>query len=296
MKQLLCGWVALALVVVVTGRAVSQPAYSYATLDVPGSILTEGYGINDAGEVAGTFWKPLDNRAAHGFLYSGGSYTLFDVPGSTTTYGYGINSSGQVVGGFFATANIQAYVRSGGSYTTLNIPGSDAAAAQAINSSGQIVGFYESNNIAPVSGFLYSGGSYQSLLGPAYGINSYGQIVGSFGLYSNGSYTPLNVPGLATGINDAGDIVGTFQDGINPDHGFLYHNGSYLTVDVPGALRTDAYGINNAGQIVGYYVDASGGHAFIATPTPEPSTIVLLALGTLGLIGYRWARYGRGSP
>ncbi|HLJ94506.1 MAG TPA: hypothetical protein VKU02_15065 [Gemmataceae bacterium] len=293
MKQLLCGWVALALVLAVAGGAQSQAPYVYSTLDVPGAIATDGYAINDAGQVVGIYSKAFDMRRVHGFLYSGGSYTLFDVPGSDSTFAYGINSTGQIVGAFQGASSFaQGFVLSGGSYTTLDVPGSFGTSAQGINSSGQIVGYY----VTPLTfvGFLLSGGSYQALQGRAYGINSFGQIVGDFGLYSEGNYTSLN--GAARGINDAGDIVGFFTDANNRDHGFLYHNGSYLTVDVPGAIRTDAYGINNAGEIVGSYIDAIGEHAFIATPTPEPSAIVLLALGTLGLIGYRWGRYGRGSP
>jgi hypothetical protein len=29
-------------------------------------------------------------------------------------------------------------------------------------------------------------------------------------------------------------------------------------------------------------------HAFLATPVPEPSTLVLLAIVTVGLIGWAW--------
>jgi hypothetical protein len=30
-----------------------------------------------------------------------------------------------------------------------------------------------------------------------------------------------------------------------------------------------------------------------ATPVPEPSTVLLFAIGTLGLIGWAWRRRGR---
>ena len=36
-------------------------------------------------------------------------------------------------------------------------------------------------------------------------------------------------------------------------HGFLYVGGTFSTIDVPGELVTPAFGINNAGQIVGYF-------------------------------------------
>jgi probable HAF family extracellular repeat protein len=51
---------------------------------------------------------------------------------------------------------------------------------------------------------------------------------------------------------------------VPPTHGFLDNNGSFTTIDVPGATFTEAYGINNRGQIVGDY-GGSGGriHAFL---------------------------------
>jgi probable HAF family extracellular repeat protein len=72
-------------------------------------------------------------------------------------------------------------------------------------------------------------------------------------------------------------------------------DGLYTTIDVPGAIYTEADGINNAGQIVGYYADLHGGeHGFLATPTqapvPEPSALLLLAIGWLGLLGWGWWR------
>jgi probable HAF family extracellular repeat protein len=72
------------------------------------------------------------------------------------------------------------------------------------------------------------------------------------------------VPGaqntVPIGINDVGTIVG--------QHGFVYSNGSFTTLDAPGALAssTDANGINNAGQIVGAFLDNSSiGHGFLYT-------------------------------
>jgi probable HAF family extracellular repeat protein len=62
--------------------------------------------------------------------------------------------------------------------------------------------------------------------------------------------------------------------------GFLLDDGMYTTLDVPGSTATFAEGINNLGQIVGDYLDGSGNrHGFLATPVPEPSTLLLLAVG-----------------
>jgi hypothetical protein len=56
--------------------------------------------------------------------------------------------------------------------------------------------------------------------------------------------------------------------------------------------RTEVFGINAAGQIVGYYTDASGTHGFVATlgpnPPPAPGTtadMILRASNTSPIAG-----------
>jgi len=66
---------------------------------------------------------------------------------------------------------------------------------------------------------------------------------------------------------------------------------NFSTIDVQGVYNTQAHGINNTGQIVGSYDDASGGHGFLATPTPEPSTMLLLGSELIGLVGYGRRRF-----
>jgi hypothetical protein len=56
----------------------------------------------------------------------------------------------------------------------------------------------------------------------------------------------------------------------------------FTTIDVPSANQTFAYGINNNGQIVGTYSDASGVHGFLAS-VPEPSSMFMA--GTAAIFG-----------
>ena len=55
-----------------------------------------------------------------------------------------------------------------------------------------------------------------------------------------------------------------------------------------------ANGINDHGQIVGFYTAANGSTIGFETTVPEPSTWALMLLGFagLGILGYRKVRQG----
>jgi probable HAF family extracellular repeat protein len=55
---------------------------------------------------------------------------------------------------------------------------------------------------------------------------------------------------------------------------------TFATIDVPGAGFTQAFGINNAGQIVGVFGDATGRHGFLKTGTTYTPIDVPGASGT----------------
>ena len=85
-------------------------------------------------------------------------------------------------------------------------------------------------------------------------------------IWRKGVFTTFNVPKdhpefgtVAMGINDIGEVVGNFVD-VSGDnfhrHGFLRSSkGTFTTFDVPGRTFTSPTGINNSGQIVGFYAD-----------------------------------------
>jgi PEP-CTERM motif len=134
---------------------------------------------------------------------------------------------------------------------------------------------------AQSTAFLYSSGVYTILNDPlndpttggvtvAQGINNSGVVVGSYSnlggpfgfVYSNGAYTQLNATPsarvadtAAIGINNLGQIVGT-----SGALGFLYSSGVFSTVSVPGAVATIPIGINDVGQISGYFTTNGPGN------------------------------------
>jgi len=83
-------------------------------------------------------------------------------------------------------------------------------------------------------------------------------------------FEPFDVPGSAgtqvNGINNAGVFEGSFTDG-SGQHGFIDGHGRLVRFDFPGTTGvTQAFAIDNAGDVTGVYTDAAGAfHGFERT-------------------------------
>lgn len=243
------------------------PSYPGA---VPGSIVVNG--INDSGQLAGSYYPPSTSGTYQAFLYSGGSFTNVTPAAYLThaTVGAGINNAGQIVADVALTGPFpnQGLLLSGGTSSMITVPG-NITLAYGINNHGDIVGAY--------------GPGAVSYIGAVYGFVDNG-----------GVFTTIALPGVlqtsASGINDSGEIVGSSSNGTNTN-GFVDIGGIFTTFDVPGAVTTIPYGVNNLGQIVGSYTDASGAtYAFLATPSAVPEPSALLMMGTASLAFGMWRR------
>src|SRR6185312_14141694 len=127
-----------------------------------------------------------------------------------------------------------------------------------INNAHQIVGQYVGAN--GVSHGFVDNGSYDTFQNDP---NLNGRLFNSSIVTIDDplAASSANVGTVARSINDLGQVVGSYDSGNQLNHsvhGFLFSDGVYTTIDVPDATMTVATGINNAGEIVGYYSPDAG--------------------------------------
>ena len=77
----------------IVGDSFIDTAGSFTTINYPGSSETLSFGINDSGQVVGTYTLGNIN---YGFVYSDGNFSTVNIPGMVSITG--INNSGEIVG------------------------------------------------------------------------------------------------------------------------------------------------------------------------------------------------------
>jgi hypothetical protein len=254
--------------------------------------FTDTTAVNNGGTVVGYY--AAGERVA--FIEANGTYIDFDAG-----FIYAINNGGTIAGdvgenGFVATPGV------GGTYILQTIAASGALSTSvaAINDSGEIVGSYFPAG-KPETFFIGTPGTAGYSLTPVAGpngvpigtltgVNDAGDIIGNYAAGSidaafvaipNGSggfsYGTLALPGASEtdldGINNEGTAVGqALVD--DPQVGYEYEYFTYnVTTQVVTVLDnlppdTDGLtGINDAGSILGVYVDSDNvGSGFLTEP------------------------------
>jgi probable HAF family extracellular repeat protein len=214
-------------------------------LDVPGAKGTEAVKLNDRGQVVGEYSQdtPIVNNSANprDFLWDRGRVITIEIPGADPlrTEPIGVNNRGQVVGPYLdRNGALHGFLWERGRITTIDLPGATSTSPTAINDRGQVLGVY-TDAAGAAHGFVLSRGRFVSFDVPGQGDFLF----------------PLD-------INNRGQIVGwTVQDPVTlaGARGFLLAKGARgpaTPVSFPGAPRTIATGINDQGQIVGFYENA----------------------------------------
>ena len=233
-------WMSLLLALPVMSAA---QTYTITDLGTLGGNSSGARGVNSTGEVTGYAYS--SQTKSNVFLFTGGKMTNLGTLGGTSAIGLAINTSGQVTG-----------------YSTL--------------SSGEYRGFISINNKLTSVGTL--GGSYSD----AEGVNDAGQVTGASAtangnihpyLFSNGKIKDLGtLPGgnnpwdwnTGDAVNSSGEVVGW---GYNTQgfRAILWSNGKIQDLGTLGGSFSQAFGINDLGQITGqaYITGGIGADAFL---------------------------------
>jgi|HubBroStandDraft_6_1064221.scaffolds.fasta_scaffold01122_12 YVTN family beta-propeller protein len=288
----------LSVAMLMTASAAGQ---QFLTVDVPGAASTLVLGINNAGQMVGSYTDA--SSVTHGFSLTGGVFTTIDFPGATLTEAVGINNVGEIVGSYNDSQGVgHGFLLSNGTFTSITDPQFACCATyvSAITDTGVIVGSGIDSNgnqdgFELVNGTFttldFPGANFTELLGiPFQNSTIVGVYSTSFptgplqGLtYSNGQFSTFDVSGATNttlyGIADGGGVVGTYTSSEEGTHAFLTtctnQSGSVVCsqnltiVDFPGATLTEPSNLNDSGQVVGAYVDANNvTHGYLMTSGP----------------------------
>jgi len=132
---------------VATSTVSTSEVATFTTIDVPGAADTRPSGINDRGDIVGTYTDTEGNN--HGFLLtSKHGLTPIDVSGATETWLFGINDRGDIVGHYRRAgpptgggAVTHGFLLSGGTLIIIDVSPDIYTAPAAVNARGTIVGY-----------------------------------------------------------------------------------------------------------------------------------------------------------
>ena len=258
--------VAVPLLACAAARGQEPPTYRLTPVDsgVAGSyVVTRS--VNERGEIAGQLSQRQGGARPVLWTPTGGTTPLRDFSGLPAVSGQaiGINDLGQVAG----TVNGRAAFWTSATGAA-NAAAADPSFANDINNAGVVIGGEILNNGADGRGFRrLADGTLQYLPGGGgLAVNSAGYVSGltrtnPFVWAPDGTVTPLqglstNVFGMAHRINDSNWVV----------------------------QLTNAFDVNDRGQVVGQGLYQGQLRGFLLTPVPEPAGALAIATLAGGFI------------
>jgi hypothetical protein len=236
---------------------------TFKSENFPGSVQTQVTGLDDRGFTVG-FWsnkqgtkKVTTTGFNKGFYaFNRKHFHIADYPTKNAAKPavdqlLGVNDKKVAVGFFNDSKNNShgyTYSIATHKYSLVSVPHATSVTAAAINNGGDIAGF-ETNSKGATVGFLR---------------------------LRKGHVFTLKVPGAsmtqAFGLNDGDVVVGGYTVGTGSSaksYGFTWQQGvGFKTVSDPkGVGATTVNGVNDAGDLVGFYTDSHGNtDGFVAKP------------------------------
>lgn len=237
---------------------------------LPGNDTSEAMDINDAGWTCGHAAAADGRNHAVVWDTDFAIYDLGCLPGDNYSYAQAIANDGLVVGYSFSSADylgdMFTWTRAGGMVNVGRPAGAKSVVPLKINNLGQAVCKVSST----------SGQTSYALWSAATGFRD-SSLYGLKELYD---------------INDAGMMLGRTLSGYQLV--VRYPDGSTSILETVPGSQTIVCGMNNLGWVVGF---ASGTeyHALLWQPVPEPSSLLVLACGAVGMAGVL-SRRKHGQP
>lgn len=242
--------------------------YHFRTLDnTADPTFNQLLGINQRGLITGYFGSGQAGHPNQGYLlgapYSQGSYRNENWPESTQTQVTGLNDRGVTVG-FWSSSNKgggddnRAFVSVHGYFINGDFPTGSPASPPVdqllgVNDHNVAVGFYtDANGVTHAYSFAIRRNMFTEIM-------------------------PSGITGpTAAAINNRGDIAGFGTDATGDSSNgqtvaYLLRRGGQVTVlSVPGSSLTQALGVNDNDEVVGFYQVGTGDnamtHGFTWTP------------------------------
>lgn len=259
------------------GFSTGDNGKSIRTIEFPGATATEGFGINDGGVIAGIYEQCNNGAIDHGFLYEDGEFETLALPpivGDSPDI-RGVNNQEDVVGGYGGTPEYGFVFTEHGEFTQLeacddpNINSLPELCKHGttdgwgINDKRAAVGHYEDNTVVcdpegdcenTHHGFMWTQGKgFKALYcdgdpasgTDANGINNQGVIVGR----CDTSAFVLLPPYRALDCDAAKPRACDWKKFAIPEPA----SGKFRCPTGLELNKTVAWGISNAGRIVGSY-------------------------------------------
>jgi probable HAF family extracellular repeat protein len=264
---------------------------------LPGGTSASAGAISSTGEVVGS--ATTSSGATHAVIWMNGNISdLGTLAGGTSAYASAVNSTGEVVGSATTSnGNTHAVSWVNGASADLGVLAGDITSqAYGVNSAGQIVGYSSSMSLNGSSATLDHAVLWQNgtmidlnsllpansgwVLNRAYGINDYGQIVGTAFVGSGKIDAFVIVPSSLSGTYNnftPGNIIDLPYVPFNPlATAFTYGGTTLSAVEGPASLSAATVtGTGIAGLSSGnFYVEPDGHGGTAIGVSAAPFTVV----------------------